>query len=151
MTILHTRHKLLSMQKPLNATKNCWNYQIILQNIAKHIKCFICMHQVISHLTEDEDTNVIANISSTPHVFSGKGVLKICSKFTRDYPCQSVISIKLLCNFIGITIRRGCSPVHLPHVFRTAFPKNTSGGLVLCKKGNSSMPDQKHNEYCISW
>ena len=55
MTILHTRHKLLSMQKPLNATKNCWNYQIILQNIAKHIKCFICMHQVISHLTEDED------------------------------------------------------------------------------------------------
>ena len=25
-----------------------------------------------------------------------KGVLKICSKFTEEHPCQSVISIKLL-------------------------------------------------------
>ena len=28
----------------------------------------------------------------------GKGVLKICSKFTGEYPCQSAISINLLCN-----------------------------------------------------
>ena len=52
----------------------------------------------------------------------GKGVLKICSKFTGEYPCQSVISIKLQSNFIEITLRHGCSPVNFLHVFRPPFP-----------------------------
>ena len=34
--------------------------------------------------------------SSHPEVFLRKGVLKICSKFTGEHPCRSVISIKLL-------------------------------------------------------
>ena len=29
--------------------------------------------------------------SSRSEVFSGKGVLRICSKFTAEHPCQSVI------------------------------------------------------------
>ena len=29
------------------------------------------------------------------------------------------------------TLRHGCSPVNLLHIFRTLFPKNTSGGLLL--------------------
>ena len=33
-------------------------------------------------------------------VFLGKGVRKICSKFTGEHPCRSAISVKLLCNFI---------------------------------------------------
>ena len=37
--------------------------------------------------------------SNSLEVFLGKGVLKICSKFTGEHPCRSVISIKLLCNF----------------------------------------------------
>ena len=37
--------------------------------------------------------------SSHPEVFLGKGVLKTCSKFTGEHPCQSVISITLLCTF----------------------------------------------------
>ena len=32
--------------------------------------------------------------SKHPELFLGKGVLKICSKFTREHPCRSVISIK---------------------------------------------------------
>ena len=32
-----------------------------------------------------------------PEVFLLKGVLKICSKFTGEHPCRSVISIKMLC------------------------------------------------------
>ena len=59
--------------------------------------------------------------SSPPEVFLGKGVLKICSKFTGEHPCRSVISIKLLCNFIKIALRHGCSPVNLLHIFRTTF------------------------------
>ena len=37
--------------------------------------------------------------SSRPEVFLGKDVLKICSKFTGEHPCRSVISIKLLSSF----------------------------------------------------
>ena len=35
------------------------------------------------------------------------------------------------CNFIVIALRHGSSPVNLLHIFRTAFPKNTSGKLRL--------------------
>ena len=61
-------------------------------------------------------------------VFLGKGILKTCSKFTGEHPCLSVISIKLL---IEITLRHGCSPVNLLHIFRTPFHKSTSGRLLL--------------------
>ena len=71
---------------------------------------------------------------SPPEVFLGNGVLKMCSKSTGKDPCRSVISVKLLCIFIEITLRHGCSPVNLLHFFRTPLPKNTSGGLLnlLC-------------------
>ena len=36
----------------------------------------------------------------------------------------------MLCNFIEIALRHGCSPVNLLHIFRTPFPKNTSGWLL---------------------
>ena len=39
------------------------------------------------------------NRSNPPDVFLGKGVLKICSKFTGEHPCQSVISIKFQSNW----------------------------------------------------
>ena len=55
--------------------------------------------------------------SSSPQVFLQKGVLKICSKFTGEQPCHSVISIKLQRNFIEITLRHGCSPVTLKQIF----------------------------------
>ena len=64
-------------------------------------------------------------------MFLRKGVLTICSKFTGEQPCWSVISIKLLCNFIEITLRNECSPVNLLHIFRTPFLKNTSGRLLI--------------------
>ena len=69
--------------------------------------------------------------SSHQAMFLYKVVLKICSKFTGEYPCRSAISINLLCNFIEIAFRHGCSPVNLLHIFRTPFPKNTSGGLLV--------------------
>ena len=77
--------------------------------------------------------------SSHPEMFLRKGVLEICSKFTGEHTCQSAISIKLLCNFIEITLWHGCSPVYLQHIFRTPFLKNTSGldGCLCC-----DIPDQ---------
>ena len=38
---------------------------------------------------------------------------------------------KVAFNFVEITLRHGCSPVNLLHIFRTPFLKNTSGRLLL--------------------
>ena len=46
-------------------------------------------------------------------------VLKMCSKFTGEHPCRSVISIKLQSKFIEISLRQGCSPVNLLHTLTT--------------------------------
>ena len=69
--------------------------------------------------------------SNPPEVFLGKGVLKISNKFTGEHPYWSMLSTKLLCNFIEIALRHWCSPVNLLHVFRIPFPKSTPGGLLL--------------------
>ena len=65
--------------------------------------------------------------NSHSEVFLRKSVLKICSKFTREHPCRSANSIKLL----EIALRHGCSPVNLLHICRTPFLRNTSGWLLL--------------------
>ena len=63
----------------------------------------------------------------------------MCSKFTEEHSCWSAISIKLQNNFIEITLRRGCSPVNLVHIFRTTFPKNASGGLLQKNIGDIAL------------
>ena len=91
---------------------------------------------------KNEDSNFVGGSfskSSHPDVFLVKGVLKTCTKFTGEHLCWSVISIKLLCNFIEITLcnfievtlQHGCSPVHMQHIFRTPFYKNADGELLL--------------------
>ena len=69
--------------------------------------------------------------SSPPEVFLEKAVLKIYSNFTGEHTSRSLISIKLLYNFIEIILRHECSPLNLLHIFRTPFLKDTSGGLFL--------------------
>ena len=58
--------------------------------------------------------------SSRPEVLR-KGVLKIWTKLTGT----------LLCNFIEVALRHGCSPVNLLHFFGTPSPRNTSEWLLL--------------------
>ena len=85
------------------------------------------------------------NRNSRPGVFLGKGVLKICSKFTGEHPCQSAISIKLWRNLIEITHWHGCSAVNLLHIFRTPFLKNPSGRMLLSRLlGKRSFPFLKN-------
>ena len=43
--------------------------------------------------------------SSCPEMFLGKDALKICSKFTGEHSCGSVVSTKLLCNFGKMILR----------------------------------------------
>ena len=44
---------------------------------------------------------------------------KYAANLQEKHPYRSAISIKLLCNFIKITLRHGCSPLNLLHIFRT--------------------------------
>ena len=70
-----------------------------------------------------------------PEVFLEKTVPKICSKLLGEHPCRSAISIKLLRKFIEIILSYGCSPVNLLHIFRTPFPKYTSGRVNIFMTG----------------
>ena len=83
--------------------------------------------------------------SSSPEVFLGKRVLKICSKFTGEHPCRSVILIKLQSNFIEITLRHGCPPVNLLHIFRTPFPENTLEGCLCREMEGDDQPKEKES------
>ena len=64
-------------------------------------------------------------------MFTRKGILKICSKFTGEHPCRIVISRQLLCNFMEIVLLHGCSLVNLLHILRTPLIKNTCARLLL--------------------
>ena len=77
------------------------------------------------------------NRSSRPEVFLWKGVLKICSKFTWEHPCQSVILIKL----------HGCPPINLLHIFKTSFTKNSSGWLLLYNSTKELLKNNIINAY----
>ena len=77
-------------------------------------------------------------------MFLRKGVQKICSKFTGDHIYRSTISIKLQSNFSEIALWHGFSPVNLLNIFRTPFPRNTPGWLLLTTR-TAAVPAQEDN------
>ena len=81
--------------------------------------------------------------TSRPEVFWRKVVLKICSKFTGEHPCRSVISVKLQ----SITLRHECFIVNLLYIFRTPFLKNTSEWLLLILKSLATSSSRKLSYY----
>ena len=73
------------------------------------------------------------NRSRSPEVFLGKGIRKICSKFTGETPMLKCDFNKFANQLYWNHTRHGCSPVNLLHIFRTPFPKNISGWLIMNK------------------
>ena len=67
-----------------------------------------------------------------------------------EHPYRSEISIKLLCNFIEVILRHGCSPVNLLYIFKTPFLKNTPGRLLL-KLRSSRMLDSNMRENGLNY
>ena len=69
---------------------------------------------------------ILIFVAKTPR---SDAALQKCSyeKMQRIY-CRTPMSKR---NFTEITLRHGCSPVKLQHIFGSSFPKNTSGGLLL--------------------
>ena len=86
---------------------------------------------ICSKFTEVHPSGNVISIklqSSHPEEFLIKGFLKIRSKFTVEHPyqtviciipCWSVISIKMLCNFIKITLQHGMKQIYR----RTPMPQ----------------------------
>ena len=58
-------------------------------------------------------------------MFLGKSDPKICNKFTGKHPCQNAVTI-------CFAVWHGRSLLNLLHIFRVTFPKDISGGLLLC-------------------
>ena len=113
-----------------NNTQN--SYEVILKSCTSFFKKLTTKnHQRCNGKGNNRFTFSISIRSNHPEMFLRKGAPTICNKFTGEHPCRSVISIKLQSNLIEITLRHGCSPVNLLHIFRTPFPKNTSGWLLL--------------------
>ena len=73
--------------------------------------------------------------NSRPEVLLEKGVLKICSKFTREHPCRSAISIKLLYLILhdNINVRRHLNKgkLHLNDTGISRFVRNFRDFLNL--------------------
>ena len=88
--------------------------QVIINLIRKELRCFVFLCLTVNVI-------VIMTFRSSypPEMFVEKGVLKICSKFKGEHPCLSLISIKLIWNFIEIALRHECSPVNLLRTCRT--------------------------------
>ena len=116
---------------PVNVTKSAVSFRKLL------FLCSVAKKRLISH--QWFCCRVQANLISTRkkrrqcfllHLASPnlqcyrsshpKDVLKICSTFTAEQPCWSAISIKLLCNFVEITLRQGFS-CKFAAVFKNTF------------------------------
>ena len=53
----------------------------------------------------------------------------VCDYFHKKDPSKATF-LESHFNFMEILLRHGRSPVNLLHIFRTPFPKNTSGWLL---------------------
>ena len=67
-----------------------------------------------------------------PLHFSKKGfLLQICSMFTEEYPCKSVISIHYFAALLKSHSDISVLPERFMHIFRKTFYRNTYGGMLL--------------------
>ena len=69
-------------------------------------------------------------------MFLKKVFLKLCSKFTGEHPCRSGTSMKLQSNLLKLHFGMRVFAVNLLYIFRTPFPKNSSGWLLVADGGH---------------
>ena len=101
-----------------------YSFHVDILNLSR----IITLGNLLEHCPKIKESKLQS--STREVVFLGKGVLKICCKFTGEHPCRSAISIKFQSNFIEIALWHGCSFVNLLHIFRTPFHKKTYGELL---------------------
>ena len=74
--------------------------------------------------------------SSSLEVYLGKGVLKICSKFTGEQPCWSVISIKLLSLNFSMGIHLEIYSMFSEQLFLRTHEKDSFCNYIITKDLN---------------
>ena len=109
------------------------------ENVSQDKQSIFTEHLLLKHL--QAATSVLSpyfllqslrkSVTKYQHKQTSSVNLRTSNKFTGEHPWRSVISIKLQSNFIEITLRHGCCPVNLQHIFRTSFHNNTYGRLLL--------------------
>ena len=98
-----------------------------------NLTCFLCISQEVNHKInikcstldywrfKSESLNFIdlksidlIELTLNNIMHDSEAAIQRCSEnmqqIYRKHPCRSAISIKLLCNFVEITLRHGCSP-----------------------------------------
>ena len=118
--------------------QSCDNLYYILKHFVDIYKFFIHVLSIKvksilqARVTKTRQLVVRKNVSSlifygqTGQKQSSRGVLKNrcyenMQQIYRGHSCRSVISIKLLCNFIEITFWYGCSPINFAAYFQNTF------------------------------
>ena len=94
------------------------------------------------------------NLSLHQKQLSRRVLRKRCSEnmqqIYRITPMPKCDFNKVASNFIEITLSHGCSPVNLQHIFRTHFPKNTSGWLLLASSNENKKMKNRIKKLAIS-
>ena len=90
--------------------------------------CFVkcCVGDCRSNYDTEKETIKVHSFPS--NAIEHERWVKALSNILPKTPNKNMVGW-LLCNFIEITLRHGCSPVNLLYSFRTPFTKNTSGRL----------------------
>ena len=109
-TLINTSNKLLLLVIWLTFRKESLNYWNYAQYFALLPDIMWIIYKVQKQLSRDL-------------------LRKTCSENIQQIYRRTPM-LKCDFHFIEITFLHGCSPVNLPHIFRTPFPKNTSRGLV---------------------
>ena len=93
---------------------------------------------LIKRINQVEKNIFISRIyrSNPPDVFSGEDVLRNMQQIYRTASMLKCDFNKVVKQLFDLqlywnTLRHGCSPVNLQHIFRTLFTKKTYGGLLL--------------------
>ena len=104
------------------------------RKIVLYLLYFVCILEILFELIKSQFRIIWGQTTFQKHP-SRCVPIRRCSEdmqqIYRRTTYRSVILIKMICNFIEITLRHGCSPLNLLHIFRTPFYKNIYRGLLL--------------------
>ena len=120
MSIIHT----IYTKYIFNNIKLLLVRMIKISGRSLNIKFYLLCSEFLWHISENNIRKLIMifenSRSSRPEVI-----------WKHAANLQENTHTEVLCNFIEIAPRNGCSLVNLLHILRTPFPKNTSGWLLL--------------------
>ena len=109
----------------------------------KSVNCLSCIKNIFVHKCYKGESSLERSSKKINH-----NVSEISSRFKcffLNWNLPPWVFLELPCNFIEIELRHGCSTVNLVLIFRTRFPKSTSGLLLLFGVNHLEASDRPRN------